>query len=165
MEDWQINLLTGALTLIGVIITAVISVITVKREIYSRRVIEERTKWLLKFREHLGDFMSAFELKRERNKGRCHLKFNGTEYNDLMIKGENARFQMISMLNTSTVKGNEYNFYLKERLFEMTLFKSIKRSEFIKKFDEEYVKNFMNCCNLMLEQVWQESKRESRYGR
>lgn len=157
MEDWQINLLTGALTLIGVIVTAVISVITVKREIYSRRVIEERTKWLLKFRTHLGEFMSAFELKRERN--------NGTEYNDLMIKGENARFQMISMLNTSTVKGNEYNFYLKERLFEMTLFNSIKRSEFIKKFDEEYIKGFMNCCNLMLEQVWQESKRESRYGR
>lgn len=37
MEDWQINLLTGVLTLLGVIITAVISVITVKREIYSAK--------------------------------------------------------------------------------------------------------------------------------
>lgn len=45
MQDWQINLLTSLLTLFGVILTAVIGVFTVKKEIYSRRVIEERTKY------------------------------------------------------------------------------------------------------------------------
>lgn len=165
MEDWQINLLTGVLTLIGVIITAVISVITVKREIYSRRVIEERTKWLLKFREHLGDFMSAFEAKRRSINNYYGPNFDVEEYNKLMIKGENARYQMISMLNTTTLKGNEYNFYLKEKLFEMNLIKKIEQTEFANKFDDDYIKDLMKCFNLMLEQVWQESKRESRYGR
>lgn len=165
MQEWQINLLTSLLTLIGVILTAVISVITVKKEIYSRRVIEERTKWLLKFRTHLGEFMSAFEAKRCSTNNYYGPNFNVDEYNKLIIKGENARYQMISMLNTTTLKGNEYNFYLKEKLFEMNLIKKIEQTEFTNKFDDDYIKDLMKCFNLMLEQVWQESKRESRYGR
>lgn len=153
------DVLSAIIAFVGVCITGIISVIAIKREIYSKRVIQERIKWLNTFRNYWSDFMSAWETKRNSVNNRYAPNFDVKDYNDLMIKGEKARYYMISMLNTNTVKGNECNYLLKEYLKRMNLIKEIPINE-LENFDLE-MNDLIECCNRMLEKVWQKAKKES----
>ena len=153
------DVLSTIIAFAGVCITGIISVIVIKREIYSKRVIQERIKWLNTFRNYWGDFMSAWEAKRNSVNNRYEPNFDVKDYNNLMIKGEKARYYMISMLNTNTVQGNECNYLLKDYLKRMNLIKEIPINE-LEKFDSE-MNDLLECCNRMLEKVWQKAKKES----
>lgn len=153
------DVLSAIIAFAGVCITGIISVIAIKREIYSKRVIQERIKWLNTFRNYWSDFMSAWETKRNSVNNRYAPNFDVKDYNDLMIKGEKARYYMISMLNTNTVKGNECNYLLKDYLKRMNLIKEIPINE-LENFDSE-MNDLLECCNRMLEKVWQKAKKES----
>ena len=152
--------ITGGLAFIGLFVTGYFGIRKINKETYSKRVIEERTKWLLKFRELWGDFMSAWEAKSTSVNNFYNPKFDKDKYNDLMIRGENARYQLISMLNTNTVSNNECNFLLKYYLEKMNLIKKISVKD-MKLIDSEK-SNILNCCNRVLEKVWQRAKKESK---
>ena len=153
------EILSGAIAFIGVCVTGIISVTVIKKEIYSKRVIQERIKWLNIFRNHWGDFMSAWEVKRNSVNNRYEPNFDVKSYNELMIKGEKARYYMISMLNTNSIEGNECNFLLKQYLKRMNLVKEIPINELQQR--DEKMEEFIECCNRMLEKVWQKAKKES----
>lgn len=159
MEEAIGNVLSAIIAFVGVCVTGIISVIVIKREIYSKRVIQERIKWLNTFRNYWSDFMSAWETKRNSVNNRYAPNFDVKDYNDLMIKGEKARYYMISMLNTNTIQGNECNYLLKAYLKRMNLIKEIPINE-LEKFDLE-MNDLIECCNRMLEKVWQKAKKES----
>ena len=153
------EILSGVIAFVGVCITGIISVTVIKKEIYSKRVIQERIKWLNIFKNHWGNFMSAWEVKRNSVNNHYEPNFDVKSYNELMIKGEKARYYMISMLNTNSIEGNECNFLLKQYLKRMNLVKEIPINELQQR--DEKMEEFIECCNRMLEKVWQKAKKES----
>lgn len=156
------SIIVALITLTGVFITAIVSVYSLKKESYNKRVTEERIKWLNKRRELYGTIMAAWKLKKE------HIN-NPNEYNNSnnfkgfyakkRFEAERAKAEFISRLNTSTYSGNEYNFYIKEVVQEMNFINEIKENE-LKELDDK-IKKMQVYVNKRLEQEWQRSKEET----
>ena len=101
--------------------------------------------------------MAAIYLKKTSN---CNVdNFIDTNvYNERMYEGDVAKFDLISRLNTSTFKGNEFNFTLKTFLENVQLSTGVQ-NEFP---NDDQIEIFMFFMNKMLEQEWQKSKKETR---
>ena len=152
------TIISAVFTLVGVIVTIVIGVNNIKKEIYSKNVIDERAKWLTSFRDDLGTFMAAWEMKKNSNNNSNTLNFDKHLYDEMMIEGEKSRYILISKLNTSTLLGNEYNKYLKDHLEKMSLIGGLS----INNMNSINEKEFMIFMNLMLENEWQKIKKEAK---
>ena len=74
--------------------------------------------------------------------------------NEVILEAEEARYVLITRINTNKFEGNEYNFRYKEILKEIKFDKTIKES-----FNKD---EFLDLTNLILETEWQKIKRESR---
>lgn len=152
------EVIAAIIGVVGALITALFSVSKVSKEIYSKNVIEQRTLWIRTFREKLSVFMSAWEAKRISKNNSKIQDFDREKYNELMIKGEEARYYLLSTLNTKTFENNEYNQYLKDCLLEMKLIEKIDSKELL---EDSYTEDFMECANRMLHQVWVRAKEEA----
>ena len=143
-------------TLVGVIVTAAVSVKNLKKESYNKRVTEERVNWLNKVREDYSIIMGAYELKYAGDHNSEEPSIDKNEYDKKMIEAEQAKYDLISRLRVSAYSGNEYNASLKDILFEMHFVKYQKRLTPQK--EAEFVMNM----NFMLEAEWDKCKKETR---
>ena len=150
------EILAALIGIIGIFITGMFGIHQYNRQIWSNNVSNERMKWLVSFREEVGLIMkalkcideNAFKMKcnNESNKSTCK------ELSKIILDGEEARFKLISRINTNKIDGNEYNFAYKRILLDI-------------KFDgtdKINYESFMELTNLILEEEWQKVKKEAK---
>ena len=145
-------IITAAVTLICVIITAVVSVHNINKESYNKRVTEERIKWLNKVRMDYSIIMATIELNCREEMKSCHM--NMETYDNRIYMAEMAKYDLISRLNTSKFSGNEYNYILKDILTNTCFAEG--NIDFLKQNKDDFIKYM----NLMLEREWDKSKKE-----
>lgn len=138
------------ITVIGIVFSTLIGFHQYRENKWCENVSKERTNWLKEFRQEVGSIMSAYALLD--NQSNNNEKENLDSYCEIFKKAEEARYKLITRINTNKVKGNEYNFRYKEILMNI----NIKDKNTYKK------EEFMNLTNLILEAEWQKVKREAK---
>ena len=143
-------------TILGVAITAWVSVRNLKKESYNKRVTEERINWLNRVRADYSVIMCAYELKHAGHNNSDPPGIDKNEYDKRMLEAEKAKYDLISRLRESPYPGNEYNPLLKSILLEMRFIPEQDA------FDKEKIAKFISYMNFMLEAEWDKCKEETR---
>lgn len=135
------------IALIGIIITATLSVVALNRNSWNQTVSQSRNHWLNEFREEFSIIIGTMYYILTVN---C----NQDNMNDKIYKAEIARAKLFTRINTNKLEGNEYNASLKSILNEI-------------QFDSNYIskKNIyalQEMVNRILEVEWEKVKKESR---
>ena len=146
-------LIAAVITVVGAVITAVITYHEHKKQQWIGTVAKERIDWLKSFREEIGKIVLAVHEfnKHIEDKDNCH-----SNYNETIQNGDSAKYVLISRLNTNSIDGNEFNFSFKEMLLGIDFYGRSKID-----FDDE---EFMRLANLILEKEWAKIKEETKYG-
>lgn len=148
----------AVISVLGVALTAFISVKNIKKESFNKRVTEERIRWLNKMRELYGIIIAAWNMKKASHNNYFLPNFDTNFYNEKMVEAEKAKAEFISRLNTSTYFGNEYNFFIKKVLMEMKFIENIDDFQVF----EEKIERMNVYVNKMLENEWKKSKKETK---
>ena len=156
--DWTENLtsiLVAIIGLFGVILTALFGIQKWKKESYAKRITESRIEWLERVRSDYSIIMAAYETKYGiSNNEESRIETN--EYEQRMFEAEKARYDLISRLRESPSPSNRYNRTLKELLRKMDFIKSGKE------LSDQEKEQFIAKMNFMLEDVWDECKKETK---
>ena len=156
VKDIDISVIIAAIiALAGVALTAFISIYSLNKESYNKRVTEERIRWLNKVREDYSIIMAAYECFASGLSNKNEPRIDKQEYDNRMYEAEKARYDLISRLRTSKYKGNEYNDTIKKILRKMNF---TSGNAYIKPEEKEI---FISYMNLMLEQEWDKTKKEA----
>ena len=145
------------LKILGFIITACISIYTIKKQIYANNVSNSRNNWLIDLREELGEvvkvlkYINACQNKQQIIK-HCPIKF--MEDRKIRMEGEKARTIIASKLNISTIFGNEYNKYLLDKLNQIDFMSDGP-------FDVKFITSIELLTKKILESEWTKVKREA----
>ena len=159
IEQWS-GIFSALIQVIGVFFTVFVGFIQFKKNKWSENVSKERTIWLKEFRQEVGKIMKAYEILSVQDCYKCCACKNNNKkniicgMNEVILEAEEARYVLITRINTNKFEGNEYNFRYKEILKEIKFDKTIKES-----FNKD---EFLDLTNLILETEWQKIKRESR---
>ena len=144
------EIIAALIAVIGVIITAVVSLIVYKAQRYSENVSKERMNWLRQFRDEIEKISIGLKLN---NHYCCKCPFkNFDEKAKYLLEAEGARYKLISRLNTNNLEGNQFNLELKREL---------ERMDFSQPHKEKYMRRIMFLANAILEREWQKVKKES----
>ena len=149
--------ITSIISIAGIMVPAIIGIFQFKKESYNKRVTEERIRWLNKVREDYSTIMAAYDLKHAGINNYCSPQVDKNYYDQMMFEATQAKYNLISRLNTNKLEGNEYNYYLKDILSKMEF---IATEKYV--FSDEEILLFKEYMNLMLEQEWQKSKKETK---
>ncbi|MFI3211412.1 MAG: hypothetical protein R3Y64_10245 [Peptostreptococcaceae bacterium] len=164
------NVLIALITVIGVIFTAIVTIVGIRWNIWSTNVSNERMVWIKDFRKNFSVICTCVKLKNDYNLcDDCKIEPENLEHectrckgvnqfslsnDDLFIEGNKSLFELYSRINTSSIRGNEYNFKFKELLTKMI------KDDF--ELKEEEFKIFRELTNLILEDEWKKVKREAK---
>lgn len=148
------SIIVCLITTLGVILTAVISFHQYKQTKWNENVSKERALWLKEFRKEFGLIMKAYALIQSDEKETEDSKKECIENCNIILDAEEARYVLISRINTNKLEGNEFNFRYKELLKEIKFAKE--------GFKEEQMKELLNLTNLILESEWQKIKKEAK---
>lgn len=149
MDESNATIVAAIIAVIGVIITALISLLIFKAQRYSENVSKERMTWLRQFRDEIEKISMGLKINNHTN---CCCSSLSEEKLKYILEAEGARYKLISRLNTNKKKGNLFNLELKNELEKM---------DFSVKHDEEYMRRIMFLANYILEREWKKVKRES----
>lgn len=166
MDDLVVAIISGLIPVIGVSLTAIVSLIVFKRQSWLKTVSESRNHWLNEFREEFSIIVGAIKIIQINNYECLFIKSpdytKRTEIKDrdhfdlikMIYKAEIAKAKLITRLNTNKVEGNEYNFALKRILYDL-------------KFEKEYVDKIeleplQEMVDIVLENEWKKIKREAK---
>ena len=155
------DIICSLITVVGVLITTIVGFKQFRINKWCATVSKERMIWLKSFRKEVGKIMKAYELLSNQNCYKCnnYKKCNKGQKNlcrmdKIILEAEEARYILITRINTNKLKGNEYNFRYKEILEKIEFNKSIQ-----KRFPK---KEFLLLTNLILEEEWRKVKREAK---
>ena len=155
--EWSENLtsiLVAIIGLFGVILTALFGIHKWKKESYAKRITESRIEWLERVRGDYSIIMAAYETKYATSNNQ-QSPVEKDEYNQRMFEAEKARYDLISRLKESPSPSNKYNSVLKEILRKMDYIKTGN------KLSDQEKEQFILYMNFMLEDVWDECKKET----
>lgn len=147
MEEFLKDVLVELIGVIGVLVTAVISIHILRSQSWGKSVSESRNNWLNQFREKVSVIVGTL----------ATLRITQTDeavVNKDILRAYEAKAFLYTYLNTNKYSGNEMNFPLKEMLkgIEFT-------AKFANNFDEV---RFLDMVNLILEAEWQKVKNEAK---
>lgn len=140
------------ITAIGAIVTFIIGIIKYKQTRWSENVSKERMEWIKSFRIEVGKIMKAYAVIKNTTQ-LANLNINPqTNIESIKAEAEEARYMLITRINTNIIDGNEYNPEYKKILQKLD-FNNVSN------FPE---KRFMELTNIILEAEWQKVKKEAR---
>lgn len=163
MEEYLLNFIAP---IISALIAAFIAVYNYRKQSWCDNVSKERMKWMNEFRNEVGkiikaiklfeqcEYLSSLEFKNDENNNFEHKECEINEHLQTILEGEEAKYKLLTRINTNSVKGNEFNFEYKKMLNNLIFSK-----DKIKEFD---VDAFMKLTNIILEFEWEKVKKEAR---
>lgn len=156
------------ITSFGTIATILVGVFNYKRTRWSENVSKERMEWIKSFRIEVGKIMKAYAVIKNTTQAASSSSNQTTDTNtnkpanlninpqidieSIKTEAEEARYMLITRINTNIIDGNEYNPEYKKILQKLD-FNNVSN------FPE---KRFMELTNIILEAEWQKVKKEAK---
>lgn len=156
MIAYLMDLFKESIPILGIIITAVVSITVLKHESWLKAVSASRNHWLNEFRSEVAIIVGAINMIKHQDLYLSE-KFKDDEIaymHKAIYDAEVAKARLYTRLNTNTLKGNEYNSVLKQELTRM-----IFSNQFCNAYN---VIALQELVNRILEIEWQKVKKESK---
>ena len=116
MINYLMDLLKESIPILGIIITAMVSITVLKHESWLKAVSSSRNLWLNEFRNEVAIIVGAINMIKHQNLYlKCSSKADRSSSNyKIIYEAEVAKAKLITRLNTNKKIGNEYNKVLKK---------------------------------------------------
>lgn len=154
MHENLFGVLKESIPILGIILTALITLTVLKHENWVKAVSSSRNHWLNEFRNEASIVVGTINMIKNYVETTTKDEKKVSLTHNLIYEAEVAKAKLITRLNTNKIKGNEYNMVLKNELSNII-------------FKERYLKNynvvaFLELINIILEIEWKKVKRESK---
>ena len=163
------NLFSAFIGILSALITSLVTVHIFKRQSWNENVSKERMKWIVEFREEVGELMKAIKLFEHFSSNICEEKCEkkgkedcGFDCLNIILNGEKARYKLYTRINTSKVEQNEFNFAYKKMLEELKFDSNMLTNTDKNKNLNFDIDAFMKLTNMILELEWQKVKKEAK---